>query len=323
MPTSVAENVYSIQVPSLFPVGPTNCYLVNSGEPSLIDVGLKSRKSYETFIRELSSLHLAPKDIEKVVVTHAHVDHFGLIRKLQESSSCDVYVHAEDFQFVSDYEGAYLRRLDYFGGILRDSGTPQKILDDLQSAYLFLRDVGDTPDNCKRINDGDMIRMGNVKLDVVHTPGHTIGEITLVWEEKGILFCGDHLLNDITPNVGVTLREGSHLSLLPDYMKSLEKTLRMRGNIAFPGHRDIIQDFRSRASQIMRHHEERKNTMLNTIADGEKNASEISKIVFGRIALSEIPLAIAETMSHMKVLEDEGKVSSFRRGDVTYYYANK
>jgi glyoxylase-like metal-dependent hydrolase (beta-lactamase superfamily II) len=232
-------------------------------------------------------------------------------------------VHAEDFQFVSDYEGAYLRRLDYFGGILRDSGTPQKILDDLRSAYLFLRDVGDTPDNCKRINDGDTIGMGNVKLDVVHTPGHTIGEITLVWKEKGILFCGDHLLNDITPNVGVTLRDGSHLSLLPDYMKSLEKTLRMPGNIAFPGHRDIIQDFRSRASQIMRHHEERKNTMLNTIADGEKNASEISKIVFGRIALSEIPLAIAETMSHMKVLEDEGKVSSCRRGDVTYYYANE
>jgi glyoxylase-like metal-dependent hydrolase (beta-lactamase superfamily II) len=323
MPARVAENVFLIQVPSLFPVGATNCYLFNSGEPSLIDVGLKTNKSYETLIRELSSINLAPKNIGKVVVTHAHVDHFGLIRKLQESSSCDVFVHAEDFQYVSNYEGAYLRRMDFFGDLLRNSGTPPKILDDLQSAYLFLRDVGGTPDNCKKINDGDTIRMGDVNLDVVHTPGHTIGEITLIWKERGILFCGDHLLKDITPNVGVTLREGPHLSLLPDYMRSLEKTTRMLGDAAFPGHRALIHDFRSRASEIMRHHQERKNIMLSSIMSGEKNASEISKIVFGRIPLSEIPLAIAETMSHMTVLVDEGKVSSNKRGEVVYYSVKK
>nr|MDO8135125.1 MBL fold metallo-hydrolase [Candidatus Njordarchaeum guaymaensis] len=319
MPNQLFDNVYLIQVPSLFPVGATNSYLVNSGEPSLIDVGLKSRKSHETLLKELGSLNLAPKDIQKIIVTHAHVDHFGLIHKLQEDSSCDVYVHAEDFEFVSDYAGAYLKRMDYFGDILLSSGTPQKILDDLQAAYLFLKDVGGSVANCRKINDGDTIGLGDLKLKAIHTPGHTIGEIVLSWEEKETLFCGDHLLNEITPNVGVTLRGTPVVSLLPDYLRSLEKTLKLPGEVAFPGHRGVIQGFRKRALEILEHHRERKRLMLDAVSRGEKTPFEVSRIIFGKVSLSEVPLAIAETMSHMQVLEGERKVSTKKRNGVVYY----
>nr|MDO8097901.1 MBL fold metallo-hydrolase [Candidatus Njordarchaeota archaeon] len=319
MPNRLLDNVYLIRVPSLFPVGATNCYVITAGEPSLIDVGLKSRKSYETIHKELGSLKLAPKDIQKIIVTHAHVDHFGLIHELQEDSSCDVYVHAEDFEFVSNYAGAYLKRMDYFGDILLSSGTPQKILDDLQAAYIFLKDVGGSVANCKKINDGDTITLGDVKLNVVHTPGHTVGEIVLLWEEKETLFCGDHMLNDITPNVGVTLRGTPVVSLLPDYLRSLERTLKLPGEVAFPGHRSVIQGFRKRALEILEHHRERKMLMLEAVRQGEKTPFEVSRIVFGKVTLSEVPLAITETMSHMQVLEGEGKVSTKERNGVIYY----
>lgn len=322
MPIPIAEGAYLIKVPSLFPVGATNSYLINAGKLSLIDVGLKTKKSYETLVKELASANLKVEDIEKIVVTHAHVDHFGLIRKLQEESSCDVHVHTEDFFYIADYEFAYLKRMDYFREILSGSGTPQKVLDDLQSAYQFLKDIGDSPLNCRKINDGEIVKLGSVELETFHTPGHTIGEISLLWREMGILFCGDHLLKDITPNVGVTLGEGPHLSLLPDYLKSLEKTLKLPGEIALPGHRDPIEDFRGRALQIMRHHEERKKLMLEITRKGEKSAFEISNVVFGKVALSEIPLAIAETMSHLGVLEDEGKTSSKMRNGVIFYSAS-
>jgi glyoxylase-like metal-dependent hydrolase (beta-lactamase superfamily II) len=311
-----------IRVPSVFPVGPTNCYLINEGQPSLIDVGLKSKNSYDTLTKELSSLGLAVRDIGRIIVTHAHVDHFGLIRRLQETSSCDVYVHVDDFDNVSNYEESYLKRLDYFGEILSDSGASPKIIDELESTYQFIKDVGGSPLNCKKIKDGNQVELGNAKLEVFHMPGHTIGELTLLWREKGILFCGDHLLKDITPNVGVTLGKGIHRSLLPDYVKSLQRTLKLPGNLCLPGHRDIIEDFRGRAVEIMNHHEERKRLMLKTVANAEKNAFEISKEVFGKLTLSEIPLAVAETMSHMKVLEDEGRASSKIHNGVVYYTAN-
>lgn len=322
MTTLVAENVHLIRVPSMFPVGATNCYVVNTGEPSLIDVGLKSRKSYETLIKELASLHLALRDIGKIIITHSHVDHFGLIRTLQEESSCDVYVHSDDFQFVSDYEGSYLKRMDYFGDMMLSAGTPRKVLEDLQAAYLFLRDVGDSVTNCRRVDDGDSLVLGQVRLRVVHTPGHTIGEIGLLWEDNESLFCGDHLLKDITPNVGVTLRERPHVSLLPDYVRSLQKTIRLPGQTAFPGHRGVINDFKKRALEILQHHEERKALMLENVKASERSAFEISKAVFGEVALSEVPLAIAETMSHMKVLEEEGKVHSLERKGIVYYVAS-
>jgi len=321
MPDRLLNNVYLIRVPSLFPVGATNSYVINAGEPSLIDVGLKSRKSYETVLKELRSLKLAPKDIHKVIVTHAHVDHFGLIHRLQEDSSCDVYVHAEDFEFVSNYASAYLKRMDYFGDILQRSGTPRKILDDLQAAYIFLKEVGGSVTDCKKINDGDTITLGDVRLKAIHTPGHTIGEMVLLWDEKEILFCGDHMLNDITPNVGVTLQGTPVVSLLPDYLRSLEKTLKLPGEVAFPGHHGVIQGFRKRALEILEHHRERKMLMLEAVSQGEKTPFEVSRIIFGKVSLSEVPLAIAETMSHMQVLEGEGKVSTKERNGVVYYRA--
>jgi glyoxylase-like metal-dependent hydrolase (beta-lactamase superfamily II) len=323
MPTRLFDDVYLIQVPSLFPVGATNSYLFAAGEPSLIDVGLRSRKSHETLVKELGSLELSSKNIQKIIITHAHVDHFGLIHELQEDSSCDVFVHSEDFEFVSDYTGAYLKRMDYFRDILLTSGTPQKILDDLQAAYLFLKDVGGSVENCRKINDGDTVRLGDVELKAFHTPGHTIGEMVLLWEEKETLFCGDHLLSDITPNVGVTLRGTPVVSLLPDYLRSLEKTLRLPGRVAFPGHRSSIQGFRERALEILDHHRERKRLMFEAIRRGEKTPFEVSRTIFGKVSLSEVPLAIAETMSHMQVLESEGKVYEKRKNGVIHYGPNR
>ena len=141
-------------------VGETNCYIIQdekTKETMIIDPGGEVDKISEM----LDTLHAS---VKYIVLTHCHGDHISGVKKLKEKYGGKVLIHIEDepglknpMVNLSDYIGV--------GNIILDADS--------------------------RLNDNDLIHIGEIEFKVIHTPGHTKGGICLFLEEEKILFSGD------------------------------------------------------------------------------------------------------------------------------------
>ncbi len=140
----------------------SNCYIVGSDETkeaAIIDPGAQ----FEKIDNKLKELGLIPKII---ILTHAHGDHIGAVKNFVEMYGTKVYIHEEDKEMLKDPEKNFSK------GITGKS-------------------ISITPD--VELKDGDVIELGGMKLEIIHTPGHTRGGICI--KVENIMMTGDTLFN--------------------------------------------------------------------------------------------------------------------------------
>ncbi len=181
---------------------PTNCYIVEdeeSKETMVIDPGGEADK----IINMLDTL-----DIEKlkyIYLTHCHGDHFGAILEVKAKKGGKVLIHRDDA------EGLY---------------NPAISL----TYYIGMDDIELEADS--RVDEGDIIHLGNLEFKVIHTPGHTKGGTCLYCKEEGLLFSGDTLFK------GTWGRTDLPTSSFPDIIASITNKLTILPDdtIVYPGH---------------------------------------------------------------------------------------
>ncbi len=170
--SEVIPNVY--QVPFLA----TTAFLLLEENVTVIDAGW--RVSGRRMLQFLSDLGRSPEEISYIVSTHFHLDHIGGIAHLQENSSGKIAAHESEVPFLQQKDGHRL-----------PSPTPNQALTLLMAPLFallkprkFLVDV--------HLKDGSKLEpLGG--MEIVHTPGHTPGSISLNFPEKGLLMVGDAL----------------------------------------------------------------------------------------------------------------------------------
>ncbi|MCL2496186.1 MAG: MBL fold metallo-hydrolase [Clostridiales bacterium] len=146
--------------PVLF--GGTNCYLLidkAGGEAALIDPGSNAANLIQAF----DELDARPK---LIINTHGHWDHIGANKRLQQHYGLDIAIHAADAPMLTD---------------------------SAKNAARLFRGDGDGGIAARLLKEGDIIELGQLKLQVLHTPGHTPGCICLKMDT--LLFTGDTLFN--------------------------------------------------------------------------------------------------------------------------------
>jgi hydroxyacylglutathione hydrolase len=146
-------------------VGPfaSNCYIVGSEktkEGIIVDPGADA----ETIISEVRKLELK---ITMIIATHAHADHMGALSEVKKALKAPFALHAEDATALPEV-GKYLPML--LGIEMPPLPPPDKLL-----------------------NEGDIIKVGELSFKVLHTPGHSPGGISLAG--NGVVFSGDTLFN--------------------------------------------------------------------------------------------------------------------------------
>ncbi len=144
-------------------VGPfaSNCYIVGSEatrEGMIIDPGDDAARIIETVERR-------ELNIKCIVLTHGHIDHLGALKEVREATGAEVYIHADDSQFIREKPTATV-----FGARYPSLSPPDRLL-----------------------RGGDTIDVGDLQFLVLHTPGHTDGGICLLGH--GVVFSGDTLFN--------------------------------------------------------------------------------------------------------------------------------
>lgn len=158
---------------------------------------------------------------------------------------------------------------------------------------------------------GAVIDLGDLAVQCIHTPGHALGHMVLYLPHEQLLFTGDHILFDITPNISIW---GNVPHSLEDYLSSLEKIRALSVRAAFPAHRHGEKSIYQRIDELQNHHKERLGEILRTV---EEHPGATAYQLAGMITWSARGLgwaqfpphqkwfAMGETLAHLYFLADE------------------
>ncbi|MFC1872213.1 MBL fold metallo-hydrolase [Chloroflexota bacterium] len=305
------------------PLKTVNSYLVKGENRSLlVDTGFDKDECRKIIDDNLATIgaDMAKTDI---FITHIHADHLGLASALATPNSKVYFGHKEAAMSAAtpeEKETWWKRMADRYTA----NGFPQEILETAFIMHPGKRFGGHNPVTYTRVADGDHIQAGDYNFTVVETPGHSPLHCCLYEPEKKILFSGDHILGQITPNI--TWWQGMENSLAR-YIESLDKIYPLEINLVLPGHRKPFTNHRRRIEQIKQHHESRCQEVMQALAEGEKNVYQIAPSIawnvgFGNWDVFPVPqkwFAFGEAMAHLEYLKYQGKVTTQVSGGINRY----
>ncbi len=189
-----------------------NCYII--GEKGSCGAVIDPGDNARDILKIINSMDL---DLKFIINTHGHFDHIGANSVIKEETDAQILIHKDDRNFLTDPD----KNLSSFMGELKITG----------------------PSADRLLADGEEIQIGAIKLNVLHTPGHSPGSISLYSKKENVLFSGDTIFS-----MGVGRTDFPHSSQ-KQLSLSIEKRLLTlpAQTLVYPGHgeKTTIDDFRA------------------------------------------------------------------------------
>ncbi|WP_342765913.1 MBL fold metallo-hydrolase [Haladaptatus sp. DYF46] len=300
-------NIDTIELSNTQFEGKNNAYLLQGNEIALIDTGVSTSRSEEALRTSLADHGLSVADLDHILLTHHHEDHIGLAGSFQRESGATVHAHSADAPLIERESEAVDRFNEQQRTFFDRSGMPAGARQELLEFLTQLTDLRGDPADLISHDDGDIIPIGDQQLTVFQTPGHTLGHIGYVLEDENEkeLFAGDSLLPRYTPNVGgADVRVSNPLEL---YLATLRRIRDADFDRAYPGHRHIITDPKARAQEIINHHRERSERIIEVLTDSAPaDAWTVSAELFGDLSGVHILHGPGEAHAHLHHLTQNG-----------------
>lgn len=317
----MAGHIHRLEIPTPFPVGPVNVYLIEGGEPILIDAGPNTSEAWQSLLQGLRGLGATVDQIRHIVITHGHADHFGLASRIAAESGALVWVHQDDREMIQDYPQALHAWLTFLRSFLPETGLETTWIERFCRAIEKRQDYAAPVRAARLLRDGERLEFNGIKLTVVHTPGHSPGSICLYNAADRLLFAGDHLLKTITPNPVLQSFPdffGERFQGLVHYFDSLKKLERFPVTRILPGYGEEIADRDARIREIHEHSERRKSRLLDLLRQGELTIMQVKEGLFPGLPNTQTLLAIFDVIGHLDMLRREGAVRVERRGGLLF-----
>lgn len=307
--TDLPAGIVPVELPTPFPVGAVNCYLLTDAPVTVIDPGMLYLGTVDTLTAAIEHAGLEVTDIEVVVVTHGHPDHFGAAGWLADKADAQVLTGRDELpKLLETRDRAQLLSL------IGSFGIPDNELAMFPAFYAAVKEwIHDLdPATVVAVDDGTTLELGGRTFDAIVTPGHAAGHLSL-WDPVGdVLFSGDHLLPSITPNPLVELDEHSELGRrrsLVEYLASLDRFGDLDPRMVLPGHGPAFADVAGLIERTRAHHEQRAGVLAEHVARlGAPTAYELSRAMFPHIDGFEVMLSISEVLGHLDLLIERGEV---------------
>lgn len=291
--------------------GNNNSYILGvdpDTETTLVDTGVASGTTERQLRDGLAEYEVAFADIDRVFLTHHHADHTGLAGTIQAESGCAVHVHEADAPLVEQDPDAMAAMEDQLRRAIDEWGMPDDKQDELRAFLEGSSGIDGDPPDVTTFRGGERFDLGSVELEAVHMPGHAAGLTGYAFDGRGgeEVFSGDALLPYYTPNVGGadTRVDGA----LAKYLETLAAIVDREYARAWPGHRGPIIDPSGRAADIVLHHRERTERVLDVLASGPATPWEVSAELFGSLSFIHILHGPGEAFAHLEHLADAGVV---------------
>ena len=305
--TSLGATVFLMPVET-FTGHINNVYLVVDGSLRiLIDAGSGTSTSRRELaralavVRDVFGVAVSFETLDLVVITHAHMDHYGGVMDLRARSTARIAVHELDARVLSNFEERLVVAAKDIDVFMRRAGVEADRRARFSEMYTaekrFFRSI--EPDRV--LHDGDVIGNG---MRVHHVPGHCPGLICI--QIGDVLLTSDHVLSRITPHQfpqAITPFAG-----LEHYFRSLARIRKLEGiDIALGGHEAPMYDLRSRIDEISTFHRVRLSRVLEICAE-PRSTVEVSAALFGPQEGYGTLLALFEAGAHVEYLSQVGQL---------------
>ena len=320
-PFSISNQVMKITLPTPFPVGDVNAYLIKGDRLTLIDTGVKTKESWHSFSKQLNDYGYTPNDIEQIIITHHHPDHVGMLDYFDRE--LPVYGHPFNKPWLNKDPQFMQNQMDFFKRLLLQFG-----LND--SFFPYIEKINDTLTfSCNRelkyfVEEGTTIA-GLLGWIVLETPGHAQSHIVLYHEKSGVLIGGDLLLKDISPN---PLLEPPMAKDIIDRPKpqlqlneSLTRLLQWPISAVYPGHGEVITDVHHLITYRLKKQRERADLVLEFLKNKPMTAFDVSKTLFPTVYVKQLMLTLSETVGQLDYLQEIGQIKIDETNETYLYYA--
>lgn len=306
VPTEVATGIFELRLPIPFEDGLVNVFLfVDDDDVDMLDCGMNSEESLELIRSALASV--GGKRLRKLVVTHIHPDHYGAAGVLAGPDGADLYLHRLEVPLVHpryvDIEQLVIEVRKY----LLVNGVPPEEAEILSNSQRALSQVVAPAEPAVQLDGAETLTMGRTAFRVEWTPGHSPGHVCLYSPESGLLFAGDHMLPDLSPNIG--LHPQSTPDPVHEYLDGLERLAGYSPRHILPAHGRPFSDAKGRVGVLKAHHRRRMDRVMAIVSDGEWTAWQVALELWGpREQLYEKRLALQEGLAHLQALAVEGRL---------------
>ncbi len=304
----ITERIFRIEVP--LPNNPlkyTNSYLIRAdGKDLLIDTGMNRKECLFALREAFEKLKVDTRKLT-VLVTHLHADHIGLVGELNPK---EVYLSTIESEIVRKMFG---NSAEYWRQIIEyylKNGFPEEEAAKMLRMHPGIRYTSFKEVEFTEMQDGDEVEAGEIVLRCIETPGHSPAHMCFLLDRT--LFSGDHILNDITPNITWwPVMDDS----LESYLRSLDKIARFSVDLVLPGHRGYWTDLKRRINELKQHHRRRLMEALSALEE-PKTAWEVAPSItwdlkyenWDDVHVVQKWFAVGETIAHLEHLYKMGLV---------------
>ena len=313
------SNIHVLRIPLPFRLREVNLHLLRDHAGyTLIDTGPNTLQAVAALESELADLGVSWESIHTILITHYHSDHCGLAAEVRRRSGANIYMDRQDWELLRIFFAHPEKIIGPEEFYLRE-GMPRELVSGLDRSVRPLMDLilPFTPD--RFYGEQEPIVSSPFTLVPVRTPGHTVGHTCFYEGGRGLFFCGDHVLDRITPNIAA-----HPLNPLADplhaYLDSLALLRDLSVSATLAAHGPPIGDLIGRIDAIREHHALRMANIRKILEQSPATAYTISLQIFGDdLDALERWMAFYETLAHLVHLENGGQIQSGENGERHWY----
>ena len=316
----ISDGVYWAQMRLPMLIDHVNVYVLEGiSDLTIIDTGLNVKACKSAWL-EIIKNNFSTKPVKKIVITHHHPDHIGLLGWFCENFDVEVFASRTSWLlarmlYFDEQNQPSSRSKDFW----IKAGMDKKIFEKKCAArpFNFSDGVSEFPVGFTALNQGDEICFSEKKWRIEIGSGHAPDHVTLWGIDNPLIFSGDQVIPGISSNLGVYPTEPL-LDTVGAWLNSCNRFLKMaqRDHFVLPGHKSPFYGLSVRLKQLIDNHTSALTRIEKKLAKGSCTSVELFQTIFKReINESEYGLALAEAVGHINYFRARNLVDCSTRKD--------
>ena len=265
----------------------------------LIDTGSGTDSSHADLLSGLKQAGLQPSDLTHILLTHAHIDHYGGLSKLKPLTNAKIGCHELDVQTVAHHEALLALISRRLASLLAEAGLAKEEADSLLNIYRFTKALYQSV-------PVDFVYNEQVpSLEIIHLPGHCPGHVAIRLDD--VIFCGDMVVEGVTPHLSP--ESINPYSGLDHYLDSLEKfrVWSQGARLILNGHDDAITDLPAQIHLTHQNIIRRISKAIQALSE-PLTIAEVCNIVYENPGGYNLLLTIEKTGAYIEYLYEHAMI---------------